>query len=446
VTFEDMVAVWLPRQRWFSGSAATTLAITSDIPLAGGDPGLRHLLVAVSGTGGPVTYQVLLGLRSGSLPASVPPQAVIGRWRNETTVYDALHDPELAAMLLSGIAGGRQAGPLRFAREDGAPVHPGLPSWVIGAEQSNTSVVFGDAAILKVLRRPFPGPHPDLEITRALARQHSAHIAEPYGWIQTDLDGEPAVLAILSRFLPGATDGWAAASASLRDALTGPGSGAEAAASFAREARLLGAATADVHAGLAAAFGTSVLGPAELAAIGAEMTARLDRACAEVPELRRYAPRLREYYAALAELPAGVPAQRVHGDYHLGQVLRTASGWVILDFEGEPVTAIGLRRAHSPALRDVAGMLRSFDYAARYALLVQAGPGRPDPGRAREWVHRSQQAFSAGYAEAGGMDPAANDTLVRAFVLDKAVYEIVYESRHRPGWLAIPLGSLAGAA
>ena len=174
------------------------------------------------------------------------------------------------------------------------------------------------------------------------------------------------------------------------------------------------------------------------------MIGKLDRASAEVPELRPYEDKLGSYYADLAELRGPLPIQRVHGDYHLGQVLRTTTGWVILDFEGEPLLPLNQRRLRSVPLRDVAGMLRSFDYAARHQLL-----DRPDPAELRdsadEWVERSQAAFCKGYAEAGGMDPQANAALLRALMLEKAVYEVVYEARHRPGWLPIPLDSIAGA-
>ncbi len=161
-----------------------------------------------------------------------------------------------------------------------------------------------------------------------------------------------------------------------------------------------------------------------------------------MPELARYVDMIGNTYSALAKINDPVPAQRVHGDYHLGQVMRTETGWILLDFEGEPATPLAQRRARSSPLRDVAGMLRSFEYAARFQLLTN-----PDAERlhdaAREWSRRNSSAFCAGYAEAGGLDPVANDVLLRALTLDKAVYEVMYEARHRPSWLQIPLESLA---
>ena len=172
------------------------------------------------------------------------------------------------------------------------------------------------------------------------------------------------------------------------------------------------------------------------------MFRKLDLAVAAVPELGKQADMISEAYAALAKLRGPFPVQRVHGDYHLGQVLRTETGWVVLDFEGEPATPLAQRRARSSALRDVAGMLRSFDYAARHQLI-----GHPEQVAlndvARDWVRRNAAAFCAGYAEAGGLDPKANQVLLTALQLDKAVYEVLYEARHRPSWLSIPLDSLA---
>jgi maltokinase len=459
MTFERALASWLPRQRWFPGREPVgEVQITAATTLAAGDPELCHLLVNVRASAGVATYQVLVGLRA-ELPAALT-DAAIGTAPDGRTGYDALHDPELARVLVEHIAAERTVGALRFSRENGAQVEDWRDSRVLTAEQSNTSVVLGEAAILKVLRRIFPGPNPDLEVAGALARLGSRRIARPFGAVHTECEGQPALLAVLSQYLAHATDGWTLATADLRrlqasddsfaqDYLTEPvatarRAGGAPAAQFGGEARLLGGATAELHADLATAFGTTRVSLAELAALADQMTGRLERAAAEVPELARHAAKLRAAYSDMAADTGPIPLQRIHGDYHLGQVLRTGAGWVALDFEGEPAVPLAQRLAPGPALRDVAGMLRSFDYAARHRLL-----GHPDQARLRpagsDWVRRCHQEFCAGYAQAGGLDPERNAALLRALMLDKAVYEVVYESRHRPGWLCIPLESIAAA-
>jgi maltokinase len=451
MTFEDTLAAWLPAQRWYSGSGATMrdLSITADTTLAAGDPELRHLIVTVSSGAQTARYQVLVGIRR-HLPGSLR-HAVMGPTDSGATAYEALHDPELTKILLRAMADQASIGQLHFDREPGAVIDTSLDSLMLTGEQSNTSLIFGDSAILKVLRRVFPGCSPELEVTSALARRGSKHVAEPFGWIEMTGGGEPALLAILSRYLPGASDGWSLAATSLRDLYSwdnvqeqGTIRPDQAGGDFAGEAFRLGRATAEVHTDLAAAFGVSELPPGALRDLAGQMTRRLEVAGAEVPELQPYAGKLRGYYADLAATGGRVPVQRVHGDYHLGQVIRTATGWVVLDFEGEPAVPLDERRAPTVALRDVAGMLRSFDYAARQQLL-----DRPDAEKLRdladEWVERSQAAFCKGYAEAGGMDPQVHGALLRALMLDKAVYEVVYEARHRPSWLSVPLDSIAAS-
>jgi maltokinase len=451
--FEDVLAAWLVKQRWFAGKGRTVhdLAVVADTEIIPGDPGLRHLLVTVSHGATSDCYQLFVGLRA-RLPARLR-HARIGSFDGRQ-VYDALHDSDLTRTLLDAITAGRSVGALRFCAvpdadlswASGAP--GGLDSLVLTGEQSNTSLVFGESAIFKVFRRVAAGPNPDLEVAVALAELGSTHIAEPYGWVETRLDGATAVLAILSRYLRAAADGWALAATSVRDLYAvvldaaGVGLAGEAGGDFAGEAERLGIATAQVHQDLADAFGSSELQPEAIRELAEQMFRRLDMAIAAVPDLARYADMIGDAFSSLAKLTEPVPAQRVHGDYHLGQVMRTQTGWVVLDFEGEPASPLAQRRARSSPLRDVAGMLRSFDYAARHQLLTHPDRAVLTPV-ASDWVRRNGEAFCAGYAEAGGLDPADNAVLLRALLLDKAVYEVIYEARNRPTWLAIPLESIA---
>jgi len=447
MAIEDALAPWLGNQRWFAGKGQglRDLAIVSDTKLAAGDPELRHLIIAVSHGAAVDYYQILVGLRR-RLPERLE-YARIGPTGDGLAggkiAYDALHDADLTKPILAAIAGDASVGPLRMHKIEGAVFETGLDSLVLTGEQSNTSLVFGEESILKVFRRLSPGPNPDLEVTTALHRLGSSQVAEPLGWVETSLEGVPTSLAILSRYLRLASDGWLLAATSVRDLYASRAmSAADVGGDSAGESRRLGIATAQIHADLAAAFDTDELGAAAVSELTERMFRKLDLASAAVPELAKHADMIGEAYAEFAKLKGPFPVQRVHGDYHLGQVLRTETGWVVLDFEGEPATPLAQRRARSSALRDVAGMLRSFDYAARHQLV-----GHPDQAAlndvARDWVRRNADAFCAGYAEGGGLDPAANRVLLRALLLDKAVYEVLYEARHRPSWLSIPLDSLA---
>jgi maltokinase len=428
----ELLATWLPTRRWFAGSGATVreVVISSDVLLADGDPQLRQVLADVTVGSQTVRYQVLPALAA-QLPPGLSDDAVIGTLPDGRIAYDGVQDPNLTLVLLRGIAERRQAGPISFVPEEGAVIDTDVTARTLPALQSNTAVVFGDTAIMKLLRRPFRGEHPDLEIPAKLARAGSRLVAAPLGWIEA----EGTVLGILSTFFPHATDAWKLAIADLRTAEP----------DFSAQAGRLGASTALLHAELADAFGTASLPAQALADLTANMISELDAAADVVPELTTYRDAILARYAELAATPDAVPIQRIHGDYHLEQVLGTAEGWVILDFEGEPSVPLARRRAFAPALRDVAGMLRSFDYAARHQELEH-----PDNEYLRsiagDWVRRCQDAFCAGYGEVAEADPPQRDTpLLRALVLQKAVYEAVYEARHRPSWLRIPLNAIAEA-
>jgi len=440
----SLLAEWLPQQRWFPGRgmALSDIVIVSDVLLRAGNPAMRHLIVQASlGSGTTARFQVPVGYRD-QLPSELR-GALIGH-HDGKACYDALPDPELGRVLLDGLSEQRHAGPLRFVREPDAPEFGAFGDGrVLGAEQSNTSLVFGDEAILKVLRRLFPGSNPDLEVADALARLGSTRIAAPYGWIETDLDGEPVLLAVLSRFLGGAREGWALALEHLRELYARPSASARK-LPFTDEAEQLGRATAELHADMARAFGHRDMTASEVAGLSATMHDKLSDALAVVPELAGYEARIRSAYDAMGRLTGPVTVQRIHGDYHLGQVLLAPQGWVALDFEGEPAVPLAVRRAPAPALRDVAGMLRSFDYAARQQLVGHPA-AEPLAPLADAWARQCQAAFCAGYAAVGRVDPDGHGTLLHALTLEKAVYEVVYEARHRPTWLSIPLDFVAAA-
>jgi maltokinase len=209
---------------------------------------------------------------------------------------------------------------------------------------------------------------------------------------------------------------------------------------FASEACRLGEAVAEVHADLARALGTATIPAADVATAAESMRRRLVAVAADVPELAPHVPHIRAVFDRLAAEAGEVAVQRIHGDLHLGQVLRTVTGWVLIDFEGEPATDLSRRIERMSPMRDVAGMLRSFEYAA-FHLLAGQGPDPQLEYRATEWATRNREAFCDGYGQARP-DPRDQPLLLHALELDKAVYEAVYEKRNRPNWLPVPLRSL----
>jgi maltokinase len=439
-TLEDVLREWLPGQRWYGGKgrAVAAVRVEHEERLPGGED-VRHTLLHVTDEDGATElYQVLLGSRTGEVESRLK-NAVVGAV-DDRTLYDAVHDPEAVGSLLALLAESRQLSRLHFTST--GELDATLPPRVIGAEQSNTSVVYGEEYILKLFRRVQPGLNPDLEITRALAEAGSPHIAAPLGWLEGEVGGQTTTLALLQSFQRYATEGWAMATASVRDLFAEADLHAdEVGGDFAAESERLGAATAEVHLTLREALPSRTADADESAATGRQLHERLDQALAVVPDLEPYADALRAAYDRVVEHTEPVPVQRVHGDYHLGQVLRTEHGWVLLDFEGEPARSLAERTALMSTLRDVAGMLRSYDYAARH-LLAERGGDNQLAYRANEWAERNRQAFCDGYAQAAGADPRDEAVLLRAFELDKAVYEVVYEARNRPNWLPIPLGSI----
>lgn len=450
---QPLVQRWLPTQRWFAGKGREA---TIDVaPLAVVDSGPPEVAIWVAQVsyddGGSEVYQLPLVVRD--RPVDSLEHVLLGTFDAEAGadgpqwVYDALHDKDVTQAWLEGIRRASADGPLHFVRNvEAAEIPTGEPSLVLTAEQSNTSLMYGDIAILKVFRRLQPGVNPDIEIHTALGERGAQHVAKLLGSVGGDIDGEPYALAMLQEYLTTATDGWELAKISVRDLMAEADLHAdEAGGDFAGEAERLGAAIAETHADLAAAFGESTAPADELTARVAGMHARLDHAISAVPQLAELADGLGATFDALATSGSPVTLQRIHGDLHLGQALRTVHRWVIIDFEGEPMADLSARRDPDSPLRDIAGMLRSFEYAGHYRA-VEAGPDAQLAYRADEWTQRNREAFCAGYADVAGFDPRGQAALLSAFEADKAVYEAVYEARNRPTWLPIPLASLARLA
>jgi maltokinase len=445
----ELLRDWIPHQRWFGGKGREWADVTEDgFLLDQANPVLSVHRVTITYTdGASETYLVPLSWREH--PTDELSSALVGAVASkdgETYAYDAMRDREATAPWLIHLVNASTIGPMHFHPAGVAYIPEGLPGDIVSGEQSNTSLIYGQEAILKLFRRLEPGLNPDVEIHDALRRAANPHIAQLLGHIEIDdpdPSREPATVAMLQQFVPNASDGWRLATASVRDLYAeGDLHADEVGGDFAGESERLGAATASVHVDMAKVLPTEPAGEGWYATVAAQMNERLDAATKIVPQLADHADGLRALYSAVAETREPVLRQRVHGDLHLGQVLRTATGWIVLDFEGEPARPLAVRRELDSPLRDVAGMLRSFDYAARHMLVEQ--PDDPQRAyRAQEWAERNRTAFCSGYSAASGLDPCGESPLLRAFEADKAVYECLYEARNRPHWLMIPLNSLS---
>ncbi len=443
-TLARLLPGWLVHQRWFGGKnqQIDDVRVAAATRLRDDDPELWHLLVEVTQGDVSDVYQVPVSIRQ--YPFDRLDHVMLGEIDGRFA-YDALHDKEATAELLRRFEVQDRLEALTFHTEPDAELPIGEVSLVLTGEQSNTSLAYGDAALLKVFRRLVPGVNPDVEIHDALTRANCEYVAPLLGWLDgswTDRSGErrDAGLAILQKFLVTATDGWALATASVRDLYAEADLRAdEVGGDFAAESQRLGMATAEVHACLADVLPTRVLSSDEVATLAVQMRERLDAALGIVPVLTPLAPALTRAFDDLAQLADDVPAQRIHGDFHLGQVLRTVVGWKLVDFEGEPEKPLAERVALDSPVRDVAAMLRSFDYAARHLLIVDHPGSDQIAYRAEEWAERNRSAFCDGYAKSAGHDPRDSAVLLRAYEIDKVVYEAVYETRNRPSWLAIPM-------
>lgn len=450
-----MVANWLPDLRWFGGKGAQ---VTGARVLARNDmggpwegPGLIHLVVGVQldGTAWQV-YQAPLLVRAQADPLSE--SSFIQRLA-DWYVYDALGDPRAPARMLEAVADHPAVDPAAtHGRTDIGPQLQAVwdpqgyrtePARALSVEQSNTSIMFGSAAMMKVFRRLFPGVNPDVEVSARLGEVGCEDIAQIKGWVNgawLDPDtGERLTghLAMVQELLSPAVDGWDLS----RERVA-------AGAEFTSESYRLGVATGRVHRDLRAVLPSHILSGDETAAMVQRLHARLESAVVVVPEMGPLAPALHRIVDRLTALDTPILVQRVHGDYHLGQVILASDGWKLLDFEGEPGGEMSARVVPDHPLRDVAAMLRSYAYAGH-----MGGAGR-DPEEVAIWQTECQAEFLGGYRDATASDPsdpAASDDeaqalLLAAYTVDKTAYEAVYEKRNRPDWLEIPVSALRALA
>ena len=517
---ERALPPYLAACRWFGGKARRIagVRIRDAVPLALAEGRARLVLLDVRYEDGPEELYALplafaAGDRAGAVRAAHPGAAIaaLATGSGPGLLHAVDADPRFARAVLDAIAGSRRAEgsggelvawPTSLLAGHVAGAEALLPA-PLGAEQSNTSIRFGDRLVLKLFRRTEPGPNPELEVGAFLSEVARFPATAPVlGGIEyRPRRGEPLSLALLQGFVQNDGDAWTftlgEAGAAL-DRLLARGAGSDPGAppapdlvalaaaeappaarallgTYADASALLGERTAELHLALAShpeleAFRPEPFTRADARALHDAARAHLEevfallrrRRAALAPEARAAAgealhgeDELVRRMAWLLEEPPSVDRTRIHGDYHLGQVLWTGSDFVIIDFEGEPARPLAVRRAKASPLRDVAGLLRSLQYAAYQALAAR----RDAPERwARAWYRWSAAAYLRAYlatARGASFLPASRAelrALLALYLGEKAVYEIAYELNNRPDWVWLPLRGIvdllgdAGAA
>ncbi len=439
---------WVVGQRWFASKSreVSHINVMEAVPLRTESPQLvLALMEAVFPAGTHETYQVPLGLRPAGEGWDERVICTVDDW----TVYDGLADPAFGRELLhrmrtdsevtvdEGVLGFHWAPSASSSLGGTVDVRP------VGVEQSNSSIVFSDSLILKAFRRVEPGENPELELLRFLSARGFPNIAPLAGWY--DFEGRlvDATLGILQEYLAGARDGWELVLDELASDPTG----------LLEQVRSLGRVTGELHTVLGSEASDPAFSPDEpsmesLSILTANVDEQIERVFVELPETEATEPILgrgqdvRERLQLLSHIGAGGKVIRTHGDLHLGQTMLTPDrGWAILDFEGEPARSLPERRLKRSPLRDVAGMLRSFSYAAAGSAILR-GVDAPE-----DWEDRAREAYLDGYretAEPSLLPPGqqATEQLLTVFELEKVVYELRYELNNRPDWVAIPVAGI----
>jgi maltokinase len=435
MSFDEQALIeYVTSRRWYGAKSRSVShsQLLDSIVLRTAEPHFALALVEMRyDTGAHDIYQLVYALRDGQIEV------------------DALDDPaaarELVHAMRSGLTLQGGEGVIEFRPVEG---FAGLGRELmdarsVGAEQSNTSIVFDDELILKVFRRLEPGINPELEMLRFLTEHGFANVAALGGWYAYSGGPLGATLGILQEFVPDGIDGWGLA---LDEISSAP-------ERFGGRLRRLGEVTGVMHTVLAsdsndAAFAPETPSVEALALLTATVDEEIERVFVSLPEDdERLAPiagrgeEVREQLRLLTYAGSAGKAIRTHGDYHLGQTLWSEGDWVILDFEGEPARSLTERRRKRSPLRDVAGMLRSFAYVASAVELLRGGKS-PEG-----WEETARARFLEGYVAT--VDPAllpsghgAIERLLAVYELEKAVYELQYELDNRPEWVGIPVAGI----
>ena len=432
---ERSLIEYVTRQRWYGAKSRTVShsAVLDTVPIREVEPRLSLALVEMRfDTGTHDVYQLLVSGADGDMPFDeLAEDAGIAR-----EIVSAMR----AGLKLQGSEGVAEFSPAEdfsaLGRELGAVR-------LVSSEQSNSSVVFDDALILKVFRRLEPGINPELEMLRFLTAQGFRNIPALGGWYEYSGGPLTATLGLLQEYVAGAVGGWELALGEI----------ASAPESFLDRLGRLGEVTAHMHTALGADANDLAFAPEEpsvesLGLLTATVDEEIARVFLSLPDGdERLAPiagrgeEVREQLRLLTHAGSSGRVIRTHGDYHLGQTLWKSNDWVILDFEGEPARTLVERRRKRSPLRDVAGMLRSFAYAATAAELTR------DAEVPEDWEERARERFLESYLEtvdATLLPPgeAAIERLLAVFELEKAVYELRYELDNRPDWVGIPVAGI----
>lgn len=461
-----ILPAWLPSRRWFGGKARSIERILVEAMVPWPRAPAAFLVIAVHYAGhAPGRY--IVPLAHGAEGDFDDKSGVVARDAASNVLSDAVFSAPFRASLLELITSGGTIGSgeqVVFGRGSKflANFQPEAlkDSRILGVEQSNTSVIYGGRLFLKLFRRLDAGINPDAEITRFLSERKGFAYVPPYaGELTARLGSDTYPLGLMLGCVENQGDAWSWALARLAEYYDG----ADPSETMRRIAQL-GHHTAEMHRSLVTdaddpAFRPELLSRADFDQLASSVTARFDallpilgsrQTAGDVlaGEVLLQEASIRGSIAKLRSLPSGAAKTRHHGDYHLGQVLETGGDWMIIDFEGEPTRSLAERRQKRSPLRDVAGMLRSFHYAAHSACPADDEKARK---RAEDWTDAAGHAFLSSYLATAKdavflpADPADQLALLRAYVLEKALYEIDYELNNRPTWLPIPMRGLLRA-